>query len=572
MAIQIDNPDHRSRLAKSIRKSFTDGVTERRVRSNLVKIYDDIDEYLDFYNDTDTDLGTLLNLFQKYVKGHLLSLAHYAPRWDINSRTQEGRGFDKRIQSFLNSYSEILNLHSVQQQLALDSAFGWAVCKIDNGIAPKGITAPVAPRLYRIDPDMLIVDRSAATFEECSFIGDMYLVPLNEVQAYEGFDEEARMKVNEYKFSLSSTTGSSSNPNLSDEVFAEPMVRLIDVYIEKAGAIFTWNCPNDDFNEITQAPLGVRSSNINPYEVLSLLNSPGKLIQISRLGALRGLHLVANEMLYKGVQQARASQRNPTAPLGSEQDLENALNAGDNNPIYLEDKSELGLFTIPGPDSSILNLASATAGLFSQEAGNLEVALGASTGADTARQTEALLGQISASQSIDRRSFEMFLANIGKKLASLAFENEALEVHSMTKVPGTKYKFSRVWSGTMPRVGVIDSYHFDVAQFSTAFRTPQERLGQLQQASQLIMQWMMAKAQGAPVNLPAIIESTGQAFDLVPELMEWWNGQEPSPAEKTSDTYTSLAAGPEGSDVRYHGNEGGGGPAFSDSAEQGGVE
>ncbi len=573
MAIQPAESDHRHRLARALRRSYNDGYKERQIRRNLIGIYEDLSDYVDYYDaDSDaTDLGTLLNLFQKYVKGHLLSLAHYAPRWAINARTREGRGFDKRIQNFLTRYSEILNFHVVQQQLALDSAFGWAVCKIDNGLPPKGITAPVAPRMYRIDPNTLIIDRSAATFDECSYIGDMYLVPLNEAQNYEWSSEGAASRITEYRYS-SSSGSSTLEGNVNDESFAEPMARLVDIYIPKQGKIYTWNCPNDEFREINDEPLGERASPINPYSVLSLLNKPGQIVQISRLASLRGLHLLANEMLNKGVNQARASQRNPVAPMGSEQELEAALDAGDNNPVYIN-KEELGMFSIPGPDSSILNLATAAAGMFSQEAGNLEVALGSSTGADTARQTEALLGQISASQSIDRRTFEMFLAEIGQKLATLAFQSETLELTTMTKIPGTKYQVNQLW-GTpemMPRVAEIDSFHFDVAQYSTSFRTPQERLGQLQQASQLVMTWMQAAAQGAPIKIEQVIADAEEAFDLVPNLTEWWSGQPPTPAEKTQEAYTSLAQSPEGSDVRYHG-AGGGDEGFQDSEPQGGVE
>jgi len=182
--------------------------------------------------------------------------------------------------------------------------------------------------------------------------------------------------------------------------------------------------------------------------------------------------------------------------------------------------------------------------------------LGSSTGADTARQTDALIGQISAAQSIDRRGFEFFLAEIGKKIATLIFENEAFEMETRQRVPGTKIEYTQHWPPMqfMPNFASIDDFNFEVAQFSTAFRTPQERVNQLQTASQLVMTWMQAAAQGLPINIGAIIESVGTSFDLVPELEEWWSGEPPpTPQEKVDKTYTSLAEGPQGSDIRYLG-------------------
>ena len=577
MAIEINNSDHRQRLQKALRRAYSDAYTEREVRRNLIRIYEDAEDMVNQFNMEDEyrDLGTLLNLFQKYVKGHLLSLAHYMPRWSINARRKSAKGLDKRIQNFLNAYCPVIDFNTVQSQLALDSAFGWAVAYVDNGLPPKGITAPVSPRVYRIDPDCLIVDRTAATFKECSYIGHVFMVPLNEAKSYENFNPEEAAKISEFRFS----TGQGTNPDIAneEEMYAEPMCRLINVYIPKTGKVYTWDAPTDEFHQVTQPPLGERDVSINPYCVLSLLNKPGQVKQLARLASLRGLHLLANEMLNKGVDQARASQRNPVAPLGSEQDLETALAAGDNNPIYLEKKELLGLYTIPGPDQSILSLGQFAAGLFSSEAGNLEVALGASTGADTAKQTEALIGQISASQSIDRRSFELFLCEIGKKVSTLAFKNEALKLETLVRIPGTKLTVAQQWPPVenIENVVAIDDFNFDVAQFSTAFRTPQERLGQLNQASQLIMQWMQVKASGAPINLEAIIESCSESFDLVPELAEWWTGEPPEPPEQqVRDTYTSLAKASEGSDVRYQGKQGGGQQAAASPAlqDQGGVQ
>lgn len=563
MAININIPDHRNRLSRALRKSFTDAAPSRRIRQNLLDIYrDKCNPAFESASNESEELGTLLNLFQKFVRGHLLTLAFNLPKWAINAKTMDGRGLDRKMQAFLGRYAEILNFNKVQKQLALDSAFGWAVCKVTDGIPPKGITAPVSPRLYRINPDMLIVDPQAATIDECSFVGDVYLVPLNEARSHPNFDLEQAAKLQEFRMNASSAASYAPSGASNTDAFAEPMTRLLDVYIPKTGTIHTWPCPDDEFRHVkTEGPLGSRPSKINPYCLLNLLEMPGFLIELARLRSLRGLHLVANEMLDKGIQQARASQRNPVAPLGSEQDMATALQAGDNNPIYLEDKEQLGMFTIPGPDVSILNLGLSSAKLFSSEAGNLEVALGASAGADTARQTEALLGQISASQSLDRKAFEEFLAEIGRKMLVLAFENDDLEVETVERVPGTNISFSRLWAGPtkMPRMAKIDTFAFSIVPHSTAFRTPQERVKQLNEASQLIVQFMAAKAQGMPIAIDAVMRDVGDAFDLLPNLMEWWNGQEPTPQEQTASVYQSTAGPAQGSDIRYQGNQSGGG-------------
>lgn len=561
MAIDIQQPDHRSRLAKALRTAFSQQSDARLRRKNLIDIYKDSDKLADLfsYDSQYNDLGTLINHFQKFVRGHMIVCAYQNPKFSVKARTMAGRGLDTQIQTMLQAYLEILNFNTIQKRLALDSAFGWAIAKVTNGPPPKGITAPVAPRVYRINPDHFIVDPSASCFEEAAYSADVYLVPLNEAREYEGFDPELRAELSEYREQSSAPMVSTDYS--SEDIFAEPYTRLIDVYIPSQGKIYTWGANTDDFERIASQPsLQERQTPVNPYSIASMLDIPNQLSEIARLSSLRGLHLISNEFLIKGVEQGRASQRNPVAPLGSEQDMTTALGAGDNNPIFLEDPSKLGLYNLPGPDNSILGLSQMASSLFSQEAGNLEVALGQSAGASTARQTQSIMAQISASQSIDRTTFETFLSDIGKKLATLAFHSEVLQVETIQRIPGTTIEFPRRWAPPefLPRTAAVDDFKFEVTPYSTTPRSPQERVNQLQTASQMLVQWFMAKAQGMPINIQAVMLSLGEAFDMVPELTEWWSGEEPTPQEKTAQIYQSMAPPPQGSEVNYNSNAGGG--------------
>ena len=190
--------------------------------------------------------------------------------------------------------------------------------------------------------------------------------------------------------------------------------------------------------------------------------------------------------------------------------------------------------------------------------------LGQTAGADTAKQTEALVTQISAAQSLDRAQFEIFMGEIGKRMATLAFEDEQLELEISERVPGTTFVVSNGWASPtdLPRQGSIDDYHFEIVPFSGAFRTPEERLGQLQTAAQQVIQWMVAKQQGLPINLGAIMEAYGESFDLIPNLSEWFTGDDPDqlPQGPQDKAYTSLAGPSEGSVIDYQGvgNQGGG--------------
>jgi hypothetical protein len=574
MAITLSDGAQSAQLQNAVRTNWEEQAGQRDKRRRLIDIYADRGAF-PWRTSTDYDRDdVLVNYFQQYVRGHLLSVAYQTPRWSVKARTMNGRGFDERCTNFLNRYTQLLELHRVGRQLAVDSAFGNAICKIITSIAPKGVTAPVAPRAYRVNPDHLILDQSAAVPEESTFFADVYLVPLREARNHPGFSER-RARLSAWG---ETAPDSEMIPRGTDsDVLAEEMTRLIDVYLPTRGESYTWEAHTDMFSEIgTEPPLQTLRPSVNPYEIVQLTPVPDRLEELARLNTLKGLHLAANDMLIKGLRQAKKSQRNPVDKIGNEQELHSLLSAGDNEPVFLNDPETLDLYTIPGPDPSIIQLSQIFGGLFSQQAGNLEVALGQSAGATTARQTQAILGQLTAAQALDRDQFEFFMSNIGRKLLSYAFHDEYLELDAVQRVPGTNYYYNAGWAppDRLPRPGFVDDFTVEVVKFSSSYRSPQERLAQLDAASKSIMQWMAIAAQGAPVNLAAIIKSHQEAFDLVPDLTEWWSGEKPSPQERTASTYTSTAGPSEGSTVSYEGGlgGGGGGPEFGGAeAVQGGL-
>lgn len=563
--INLTNKEHVAKLAKAIDYSFSQGYVERERRNTLVRIYsDNADTSLPFsinasstgYLGQTEDAAAYLPLFMQYVRGHVLTLGFTLPKWSVTARQTAGRGFDARIENLLNYYFDILGGAELTRQWALDSAFGDCFAKIVAGPAPLGITAPVVPRVYRVDPNRFIRDRSAQRLDESTFYGDLYLVGFDEARNYEGFDPEVAETLTPYRIESDDTR--SIYYTRSTDSYAEEVVRLLDVYIPATGQLATYNAPTDTFLGVTDKPLRVVDMPINPYTACRLQVLPDSMFELSRLGYFRNLNSLANDLFAKAARQARLSKRNPIDMLGNENELNSLLNAPDNEAVFLQEGAKPDLYVLPGPDPSILNLGGSAAQLFSQYAGNLEVAMGISPGSKTARQSQAMLSQISAVSAFDRSIFEKFLSEIGMKLASLAFQSEALEVSFQQALPGTGYVYDEYWGPPekLPRVGEISSYNFDVVQYSTAYRSPQERLQQLNEASGAVMQWMQAAAQGAPINLKVIMESYKKAYDLVPELEEWWSGEPPTPVQQTQQQYQSQMehqAG--GSTVNYEGAE-----------------
>jgi hypothetical protein len=558
-------------LQQAIRENYESSLAERKTRERLIEVYESKGEW---WREDDEADRPLVNNFVQFVRGHVLSLAFGLPKWSVNARIAEAKGFDKRVQALLTRLMELLDFRNMMRAWALDTAFGRAIAKTIIGIAPKGINSVTAPRTYRVPPPYFIHDRTAQSIHESTFFADVYLVPLREAQNYPGYDAEQRAKISEW-----TETSERMIPNGTDERhFAQPMARLIDVYVPTQGAVYTWECRNDTFSEIrTQPPLARTRVPVNPYTIMQLTMVPDKPDDYALLETLLPLHLASNDMLKKALQQAKLSKRNPLYQLTAEQDMDTVLNAPDNEAAGVEDMKALGLYTLPGPDPSLVSMGSLLMNLFGQFGGNLEVALGQSAGADTARQTQALMGQLNALQSVARTEFEVFLADIGKKLATYAFYSQSLQLNMALQIPGLSYSVNFGWlpPHLMPRVGSISDYVFEITPFSTGFRQPQERIAQLEAASNAIMKWMQTAAMGAPVNLQAIMDDYAEAFDLVPNLRSWWSGEEvePSPTEKAGQVYQSMAAakGPSRREITYQGQGGGQGQMDFGQSQPGGV-
>lgn len=553
-----------SKLSRAVEFAFTDQSGERERRNSLIRIYSDNSQqwYEEFFGDTWAGSDAqYLPLPQQYVRGHMLSLGYTKPKWDVRSVVpgSEAMAFAERQRLALNFYFSILDGTKLVRQWGLDTAFGDSVAKISVGPPPYGITAPVAPRVQRINPNGLIRDRSVDHIEDAVFIGDLYIVSYKDAiqdPEFLAFNPMATMAMRPYRIESDATRDIMTHR--SADAYAEEVVRLLDLYIPARGQLITFEVPNDSFSNLAPSTiLRVRDMTVNPYELCRLIIAPNGTYELARLHYLKQLNFLANDMVAKAASQARHSKRNPMGKMGDDVELRHTLDAPDNEAIFVTDPSAISTFELPGPDQSIFELGNWAAGMFGRQAGNLETSLGLNAGAATARQTQALLGQIQSASDYDRALFETFLSNVGQKLATLIFESDTLEFSMSVQVPGTQYTYPVYWGPKerLARVGDITDYQFETVAYSTAYRSPQEKLAQLTQASQGILQWMMAAAQGAPINLERVIDAYSRAYDLVPEIKEWWSGEKPDPATATARTYQSVMphqAG--GAQVNYNSN------------------
>lgn len=538
------NANDRAQLRRAVRHWRVLSREARNERRELTTVYLDRPHINNVH--FDQHRKAMVNLVQLSVAAQVVALAWRGPTYSVTGRRfgQAGLQFGRRVQAFLNSYTKLIGLPSTAKQIAVDISFGWAVTKTGFGPAPKGVYGiPLAPRSWRVDPLQFVFDGTAPSFEQAMYLGDIYLMPLDEARRSPYFDPVLAAQLQPW-------AGYQSHEPLDydyRQAFAQDLTRLVDIYLPAEGVVCTWPALSDEFPNMADRPLSIRETPFNPYDVLSTLDSPTTLIEVAQLSAVKELNYLANDMAEKLARQARQGKRNVVYELGSVHDADTLGTAVEGQPIGLTDLSKMNIFEYPGPNAATAGVMDKATAMYKEQAGNLDVALGLAQTADTARQAQLQAERVGAREAVTVQKFEDLMSRIGEKLASLAFSQEALELEIREPVPGLpQYTIDFSWGPQFPRVGTINDYNFDVVAYSMAYRSPEQRLAQLERATARFAQIMGLASQGAPINIGAVLDTFAKYEDL-PELLEWWNGAEPEVGRAAQGGIN------EGSDIRYQG-------------------
>lgn len=564
----IDPRDRRDRqfLLRSVRLWRERTRPVRRERRKLVASYINRPVLSDFYGASYRDgryalnsRPAMLNMMQLAVLAHVIQLAWRGPKYSVVARRfgEEGTIAAARIQSLLNAYVPLSGLGSIFRRVALDSAFGWGVTKVGVGPAPKGIYgSEFAPRCWRVDPMQFLADGTSPSFDEAMYLGDLYLMPLDEARGSQFFDPAIASRLAPW----TGNTRSEGGMELT-EAYAQQVTRLVDIYLPSSGLIATWPAPTDEFSAISGMPLSVRPTPFNPYDVMAVYDSPQSLHEIAPTGYVHELHKLSNDMMSKAATQARQSKRNVVFRLGSGPDAMAITNAEDGEAVGLTQLKDIDTFQYPGVDPQITNMLGLAQAEFKEQGGNIDAALGLNPTAPTARQSAQQLQQIGARQSVNRQRFEEIAGSVGEKIATLAMADPLLQLDIREPVPGLdNYYIPMDWGPQFPVTQAVNEFNFEVVPFSMAYRSPEERLAQLQQASMEFVQMMSLASQGAPIDIGAVLRTIAEYRDI-PELLTWWTGGPP----EFGQGETTGQRPPQGSVVQYQGGFGGafGGDPFS---------
>lgn len=475
------------------------------------------------------------NLMQQASVANAIQLAYGSPKYLAVARNNDTDSIAPRLQSFLNNYSKLINLDRIARQIANDAFVGFGISKVAPGRLPPGARATVrqdiGPMCWRISQDNFLWDGSATSWDYVSYIADMYVVPLREARNYPEFlayNQEGTEGLQEYTFNQN-RTDSNLHVNGIRNYQAQPMTRLLYMYLPFSGLEVFWPANSMTFSQMGDKPLLVRKwigHHNGPYDILSLLDVPDNLIPVTVSDSVKNMHYLANDLLDILANQARTAKVVPVYETGSQRDADRLDSADDRKPVGVSNIQKFGQWERPGPTQSQSAYMLAITQMFKEGAGNMDDTLGLGQTAGTATQSALIRQRTNARTEESRNRMERMMSSIGEKLAHLALVDETLTMPMREAIPGVEgihLDVSWLPPQLMPRPQNIVEYGIDVVHGSMAPRDPQARLAQLNEALTQIGMFAQLVAQGVPIELDEIVRIQSEYRDL-PELTKITSG------------------------------------------------
>lgn len=591
--INPESQTDRGRLSKAMKFWYTQHSVYRDSRAEGIKNYIGTPLTSSIFQLESERKPLWGNLIQLSGIAHQLTTVYNVPTYKVIANLPEVDAIAPQLQEFLNRYVNLLDLGSILRAVSLDSFFGYGIFRVDHGLLPPaamhatGVEA--GPRCWRVSQDDYGFDGSAKTWDQIAYHYSFRNVPLQQAQNYIPFLEynpDGAQALTEYSY-WADNEKSRVNDSAFSQQSAMEMTRLIDVYFPHSNQVVTWPANQPYFAGVEGKPLLSRDYKghyTGPYGVLSHLDIPDNLIPVCQNESVRNLHFLFNDLMEITANQATSAKYNPVFEVGNEKDMNRIMDASDRTAVPVSNINKIGSHTIPGPDQSQTAYLSAALGMYKEFSGNLDDSLGLGPTAKTARQSQ-LINQANSIRGAEakRRTDAMAVA-IGVKLSHLALQDQELTLRYRREIGRSgQFVVESKWRAPTPMGGGIvhaDDFSLSIAVGSMQYRSPQEILQEINEASGIIFQAIQMAAGGAPINVEAVVEMQAEYRNL-PQLRKLWIGLLPQYAKQVGETQQAIqfaSQKPNGNytreNVSERSNQGGMIQALtqSGSALQGGVQ
>lgn len=320
-----------------------------------------------YYDQSQGEIGTKpLNLIFNAIRILVPTMVMNFPRHTLSTPYLQQREYANLLGLALDQHDMKIDIKTTYRRLIVDAIFTLGILK--TGLAQSESVYALneddqidAGTVYTecVDFDNFVVDPNSREhlFRDATFMGDRITVPrrmLLESGLYKNdLIERLPRAGDDADRSKRAFALSMQNIDIEDNTALEDDVEITEVWVPSANAIVT--VPGTDavsFDDYLRVDdyYGVKEG---PYTLLGLMPPvPGNPLPVQFVGVLYDLHVLANRMAKKIVEQAERQKDVVAYRRVAADDAEELKNAGDGESIAVDDPSAVSVMSFGGQQNS----------------------------------------------------------------------------------------------------------------------------------------------------------------------------------------------------------------------------
>ena len=447
-----------------------------------------------------------------------------------------------KLELAMNHLLPEMDLKTTIQHAVVDAFFGVAIAEVGlnyhKDYAVDGFTHdPGEPYCELISLDDFVFDMNATRWNQMSFCGHRYRMPLEWAKTNQMFDEKARKDLKKTS-SHEKDTGKASE--LSGEYKEE------DEYKEFVEIWAMWlPCDERRIHVVWEADSEggkkaiVLSDRVwdgpadGPYHILGFSHVPDNVIPLPQAATMHDLNMALNRVFRKLVNQAER-QKTIVAVTGNPEDADAIKKANDGEGVFIKDMEAVKEIKFGGVDGPSALFATQLQQTTSYMEGNIDLLGGLSPQSETAAQDKMLNENANVRVQFMRDKVMDFSEGIIHDLAWYLFTDPLIEVPITMRLEG----FEDIWipSSFTPedREGDFLSYNFRIAPHSMRHQSPEERFAALSDiwVNHILPAAPLMQMQGMAPNIDEFLRVVSKYKDL-PEIKDLiiYTGMPPQEAQ-----------------------------------------
>lgn len=388
------------KMQLSVAKGFDRLRNFRRARMLFLRSY--VGQYYDRDqgNIGDEAINLIFNAIRVLVPNIVMSY----PRHKVNSRFLAHRQYADLLSLALADHDRAIDIKTVYRRAVVDAIFTLGTVK--TGLASSGNLYAIDEH-DRVDPgtvytevvdfDNLVVDPNSREhlFKDAAYIGDRLCVPrisLLESGLYNNELIERLPEIGrEHRRDRAEDLSRRGLRHGDEDAYLQEYVEIVEAWLPGANALVTVpGCKEvmlDDFLRVDD----YYGPDDGPYTFLALTPpTPGNPLPVPSVGIWHDLHVLANKMAKKIIDQALRQKDIVGYTSAAADDAQEALDAGDGEAVKMDDPDGVRVLSFGGQKQSNEVHLAHLQNWFNMMSANTEAIAGQRTDASSATEARIL--------------------------------------------------------------------------------------------------------------------------------------------------------------------------------------